>query len=169
MEYFDIVDENDKIIDKASRQECHSNPKLIHRGVFVILVDEKNSILLSKRSMEKDTNPGKWEFPAGHNDLGESYENAAKRKLKKETGISAKLKKIAKINAMLRQETEFDAIFIGKVKSSVKTKLDKKEVSETRFVPTSDLKKELAKDEKAFTDCFSMVFNEYLKYTRDAK
>ncbi|MBI5332112.1 MAG: NUDIX domain-containing protein [Candidatus Aenigmarchaeota archaeon] len=163
-EYFDVVDENDKVIGMASRNECHSNPKLIHRGVFVILVDEKNRILLSKRSMEKDTKSGKWEFPAGHNNVGESYASAAKRELKEEVGISVRLKKIAKIKAASEQETEFDEIFLGKVKSSVKITLDKKEVSETRFISVQTLKNELSENKHNFTSCFSMVLDEYLRY-----
>ncbi|MFH0837457.1 MAG: NUDIX domain-containing protein [Candidatus Aenigmatarchaeota archaeon] len=166
VEYFDVVNDKDNIIGKASRQECHSNPKLIHRGVFIIVTNEKEEILLSKRSMQKDTKPGVWEFPAGHNDLGESYKNAAKRELKEEVGIAAKIKKIGKILAKPGYETEFDEIFLGRVKSNVKLVLDKKEVSETRWISVPNLKKELANDRKTFTTCFSVVFNEYLRYCK---
>ena len=45
-EYFYLVDEDDKVIGKASRQECHSNPKLIHRSTAVFVFNSKGRIML---------------------------------------------------------------------------------------------------------------------------
>ena len=57
-EYFDIVDENDNIIGKAPRQQCHSNPKLIHRGIFVIVENEaKFAIKTSEEFVNKIKEP----------------------------------------------------------------------------------------------------------------
>lgn len=49
-EYFDVVDRHDRVIGSALRSECHRNPKLIHRGIFVVIVNEHSEILLQKRS-----------------------------------------------------------------------------------------------------------------------
>lgn len=79
-ELFDVVDENDNIIGRATREECHSNPKLMHRASIILIFNSKGELLLQKRSMNKDTNPGKWaNSVAGHVDPGESYEETAKR------------------------------------------------------------------------------------------
>ena len=38
MEYFDLVTEDDsKITGRASREECHGDPSLIHRAVRIML------------------------------------------------------------------------------------------------------------------------------------
>ncbi len=54
-------------------------------GVFVM--NEKNQILLQKRSAMKKHNPNKWALCHGHVEVGESVEEAAMRELKEELGI----------------------------------------------------------------------------------
>lgn len=88
-EFFEIVDANDQVIGKALRSECHGNPQLIHRVAHVLVFDRQGRLLLQKRSMSKDVQPGKWDTSVGgHLDPGESYEEAAKREMFEELGIS---------------------------------------------------------------------------------
>lgn len=90
-EYFDVVDEKDKIIGRATREECHKKG-LLHRGIFVLVINSKGQILLQKRSMKKDTRPGYWTTSvSGHVDSGETYEEAAKREMHEEIGIQANI------------------------------------------------------------------------------
>ena len=51
-ELFDIVDENDIIIDRASREDCHTN-HLIHRSVMFFVFDEEGRVLVTKRTHVK--------------------------------------------------------------------------------------------------------------------
>lgn len=88
-EFFEIVDENDQVIGTALRSECHGNPKLVHRVAHVLVFDRQGRLLLQKRAMSKDVQPGKWDTSVGgHLDPGESYEAAAKREMFEELGIS---------------------------------------------------------------------------------
>jgi len=140
-EIFQVVDENDNPIGTATRRECHSNPNLIHRGIYVILSDGKGRVLLQKRSMKKDMNPGVWGVSAGgHCSVGETYEQTAKRETKEELGISVKLKLIGKLLLRKGHESEFDAIFIGKIQN-LPRRLDKDEVDDVRFFSLKELKK----------------------------
>jgi isopentenyl-diphosphate delta-isomerase type 1 len=163
-EYFDIVNEKDEIIGKATRKECHSNPKLIHRGIFVIVVNKKGEILLSKRSMKKDTNPGKWEVMGGHNDLGESYVAAAKRELKEELGISSSLTRMKKMKISSKREAEFDEIFITKIENDAKIDFDKDEVYTVRFISLNRLVKEIKNKPRSFSSWALKVIKEYMKF-----
>lgn len=62
MEYFDVVNENDEIIGKASRDEVH-----------------QKKLIMIQRSRNKKLNPLKWQGSAsGHVESGESYELSAK-------------------------------------------------------------------------------------------
>ena len=56
-EVFDIVNDSDKVIGSASRNEVH-NRGLKHRSVHLLIFNKQGSVLLQKRSMEKDTFPG---------------------------------------------------------------------------------------------------------------
>ena len=164
-EYFDIVDENDLVIGKAPRSECHSNPNLTHRGVFVIPVNKKEEILISKRSMKKDTNPGKWELLAEHNKLGESYYNAAVRGVREELGISTIPVKITKIKISSNRETEFDEIFLCRIIDE-KISFDKNEITEIRFMSPKKLRQELKHTKELFTAWFLKVISKYFKYIK---
>ena len=88
-EFFDIYDEQGNHIGTAPRSECHGNPALIHRTAHVVVIHpESGDILLQKRNMTKDIQPGKWDTAVGgHLALGEDFETGAKRELAEELGI----------------------------------------------------------------------------------
>lgn len=140
-EYFDVVDKNDKVVGRALRSECHSNPKLIHRAIFVIVIGKEDKILLQKRSKNKDLYPSTWDISVGgHVDVGESYEFAAKRELKEELGLSQPIKRIGKIMLRQKTETEFDMIFEVKI-TNQKIKFNKEEIDGVKFFNLDEIKK----------------------------
>lgn len=88
-EYFEIVDENNRVIGKALRSECHGNPLLVHRAVHVLVFNCQGELYLQKRSSSKDVQPGKWDTSVGgHVGVGETYEQAAQREMREELGIT---------------------------------------------------------------------------------
>lgn len=87
-EYLDIVDDDNKIIGKDLRSNCHGNPKLKHRAVHILVFNSQGSLYLQKRSENKDIQPGKWDTSVGgHVDSGEDYEKAALREAEEELNI----------------------------------------------------------------------------------
>lgn len=63
------------------RSAVGSSP-LIMAGAGVIIINEKNEILLGKR-----TDNGYWDYPAGSMEIGESFEECARREVSEETGL----------------------------------------------------------------------------------
>jgi len=117
-EYFDVVDENDNVIGKASRNECHKKG-LMHRAVHITIINSKGQILLQKRSMNKDLYKGWWiDGAAGHVDSGESYEEAARREIKEELGIDVKLEELLKLKKKWsgngKTDNELITLYLGK-------------------------------------------------------
>ena len=87
-ELFDIVDENDKVVGRATRGQVHGNPKLIHRSVGVAVFNSKGELFLQKRTATKDTDPLLWTIScSGHVGRGDAYEKTAVRELEEELGI----------------------------------------------------------------------------------
>ncbi|MDY0262301.1 NUDIX domain-containing protein [Syntrophotalea acetylenica] len=87
-EWFDIVDEQDRVVGRALRSECHGNPGLIHRVAHVLVIDGQGRLLLQKRSLCKGVQPGRWDTSVGgHLDPGEGYYEAALREMREELGI----------------------------------------------------------------------------------
>jgi isopentenyldiphosphate isomerase len=87
-ELFDIVDEQDRVIGQAPRSKCHGDPSLVHRVAHVLVFNPGGDLLLQKRSMSKDIQPGRWDTSVGgHLDPGESYLEAARREMEEELGV----------------------------------------------------------------------------------
>ncbi len=87
-EWFEVVDENDRVIGRALRSECHGNPALVHRVAHVLVFNSRGHLLLQKRSSSKDVQPGRWDTSVGgHLDPGETYFEAALREMEEELGI----------------------------------------------------------------------------------
>lgn len=158
-EYFDVVDKNDKVIGSALRSECHSNPKLVHRGIFIFVIDRKGRILLQKRSMKKDLYKGKWGMSVGgHNRVDESYERTAKREMKEELGINLRLKEIGKVLIKDKTEAEFNMVFEALIKDE-KVKINKNEIDEVKFFTIE----EIIKIGKEASPSLSKLVEFYLK------
>jgi isopentenyldiphosphate isomerase len=110
-ERFEVVDESDCVIGTALRRECHGNPALIHRTVHVVVRSRDGRILLQKRGLAKDIQPGKWDTAVGgHLHQGESYEQAARRELAEEIGIAEDLPLPHLFDARIRNQVEAENV-----------------------------------------------------------
>lgn len=88
-EYFPLVNEEGKTIGKATRKECHSGSKMLHPVVHLHIFNVNGDLYLQKRSMRKDIQPGKWDTAVGgHIDYGESVEEALRREVREELGVT---------------------------------------------------------------------------------
>ncbi len=88
-ELLEVVNESGEIIKTLPRSEIHGNPSLIHRVVHVLVFNKKGELFLQKRSMNKDVAPGKWDTSVGgHVNSGESLNDALKREMEEELGIT---------------------------------------------------------------------------------
>lgn len=86
-EIFDIVDADDRVIGQATRRDVHAQ-RLWHRATHVLMHNTAGKVFLQKRSMLKDSSPGRWDSScSGHLDSGEDYAAAAVRELVEEIGI----------------------------------------------------------------------------------
>ncbi|MFZ4681962.1 MAG: 16S rRNA (adenine(1518)-N(6)/adenine(1519)-N(6))-dimethyltransferase RsmA [Terrimicrobiaceae bacterium] len=113
-EMFDIVDENDSVVETRPRDAVHVN-NLRHRAVHILITNEKGELFLQKRSIWKDKNPGCWDSSAaGHVDAGESYEDAARRELAEEIGIDCPVERIGRLPCSAGTGWEFIEVFHGR-------------------------------------------------------
>ncbi|WP_457573372.1 NUDIX hydrolase YfcD [Desulfolithobacter sp.] len=83
-----IVDEDNREIAAVPRHIMREQ-NLIHRASYVLVFNREGQLFVQKRTMNKDVYPGFFDIAAGGVVLaGESYEEAAKRELAEELGIS---------------------------------------------------------------------------------
>ena len=93
-----------------------------HRAVHVWIINPDNRILLQRRSVRKENNPGLWDVSAaGHVSAGEDVVDAAIREVHEELGMTlhreelqhiATLRESCVLNAGTYFDNEFHEIFI---------------------------------------------------------
>lgn len=65
-----------------SLREKIGHAPIIMTATGVLILDENNRLLLQRR-----TDNGLWDYPGGSMELGESFEQCAKREVREETGL----------------------------------------------------------------------------------
>ena len=87
-ELFPLVDEEGRVIGKATRGECHDGSKPLHPVVHLHVFDAEGRLYLQQRPLWKDIQPGKWDTAVGgHVDYGEEIADALRREVREELGI----------------------------------------------------------------------------------
>jgi len=161
-EYFYVVDEDDNVIGKATRSECHRRG-LIHRSVYIIVMNDKGEVFLQKRSMKKDLYPGCYACSAtGHVEYGESYEEAARRELKEELGIESPLKKICKFKCFFEIEREISVLYVCHHNGPFD--LNSEEIESGEFLSIEEIKKALENGTRNFAYGSILALKKFLEY-----
>lgn len=109
-EHFDIVDQhNNRIFKLVPRNVVHSKG-IWHRSVGVLLINDKQELLVQQRSASKNIWPNAWDISvAEHLQPGESYLDAAKRGVSEELGISLEPKDFIRVAGPHKSITEIES------------------------------------------------------------
>jgi len=84
-----VVDEDNNPLTPKPRKEVHRKGYW-HRTAHIWILNDQKQILCQKRSILKDSSPGKWEpFFGGHMAPGEDYTENALIELEEELGIKS--------------------------------------------------------------------------------
>jgi isopentenyldiphosphate isomerase len=137
------VDENNNPIEPRPRQEVHAKG-IWHRVTHVWIVNDKKELLCQKRSLLKDSSPGKWEsFFGGHMSPNMEYLDGAKVEIKEEVGLDVdgtnlKLWKIFKNDLGHEFQGIFVYIWSGDIKDIV---FEKEEIDQVKLLPLDEVSK----------------------------
>jgi len=164
MEYFDIVDERDRVISKMTRKNCHSNPHFIHRTVHVFVFNSKKQLFVQKRGENKDMYPGFFGSSAtGHVEAGDNYSNTAFRETKEELGFEPEmLTPMFKILIRNEEQSEFITVFFCFHKGQITA--NPAEMVGGEFMDVEEVKNQIDEKKDEFTPFFKETF---LKYYHD--
>jgi len=106
--------EDDSVLGSIERSKAHLD-EILHRSGMIFLIRSDGKTLLQRRSPIKATFPDCWDSSSSfHVTFGESYEQATRRELKGETGVSQRSRILESSRTMSRPENEIVAEFSGK-------------------------------------------------------
>ncbi|HEY5704321.1 MAG TPA: 16S rRNA (adenine(1518)-N(6)/adenine(1519)-N(6))-dimethyltransferase RsmA [Terrimicrobiaceae bacterium] len=152
-----VVDEHDRVIGFESRDLVHVN-NLRHRAIHILIFNQRGELFLQKRSIWKDTHPGKWDSStAGHVDAGESYEESARRELHEEIGIECSIERIGKLPCSEATGWEFIEVFRGKHEGPFH--LAPMEIDTGAFFPLDKIRTWLKRSPEDFSPVFAMCLD----------
>ena len=164
MELLYHVDKDDKVLGSIERDKAHATNAL-HRSGMVYLFNSKGELLIQHRSAEKKTFPSCYDMScAFHITYGEKTEEAAKRELIEETGVSdVPLTYIGKYSYNLPPENEIVHVFY--CTSDKRIMIDPSESTGAEFVDLKEARR-IVKEERTtpwFKDSWKMLEDFLLK------
>ncbi len=151
-----VVDKNDEVAGSSSKLSCHRGEGIRHRAFSVLIFDSESRLLIQKRASEKITFPGVWANSCCSHPLdiesekfGErGVENAAKRKLEQELGISTDItdswdfQHIGRMEYSCRWDEEWierEIDYIMVVFADVEVAPNSNEISEVKWVNKEEI------------------------------
>ncbi|HLP40100.1 MAG TPA: NUDIX domain-containing protein [Fibrobacteria bacterium] len=154
-----LVTDDDRVLGPVRRSRVHGNPGLVHRSVHVLVVGG-GRLLLQKRSLRKDTQPGKWDTSVGgHVGFGQSYEEAARREALEELGLE--LGALEYLHASrIRNAVESENIHTYLCHSEGPFRPEPGEIDEIRFWSRAEIEASLGMG--VFTPNFEEEFAKFL-------
>lgn len=160
-EIYETVDTEGRIIGHAARSQLHGNPSLIHRVVHVMVFNAEGSVLLQKRSMNKDIAPGRWDTSVGgHVNPGEDIRDAALREMREELGIAIPDLQF-RYSYLFRDHRESELVNTFSCICDEEVHFDRDEIDEVKFWSIDGIKAQIGKG--VFSSHFEQEFEHYLQ------
>lgn len=162
-ELLEVVTSEGETIKTLPRTEIHGNPSLIHKVVHVLVSNGTGELILQKRAMNKDVAPGKWDTSVGgHVSSGETIEQALRREMEEELGITPKNPEFlySYIHSN-RYETELVYTYLCTHDGAIS--FNRNEIDEVRPWSIDEINRNIGKN--ILSDNFEHEFAKYLKNT----
>ena len=144
-EIFPIVDMDGHVTGSATRGECHSGTMLLHPVVHLHVFNSKGNIYLQKRPEWKDIQPGKWDTAVGgHIDYGETPEEALRREVREELGITDFKPKVVD-KYVFQSKHERELVYVNKTTYDGEMHPSTEELDGGRFWTMQEIREALGK------------------------
>ena len=158
-EIFPIVDEEGNVLGRITRGEAHDGRKVLHRVVHLHVFNSKGQLFLQRRPHWKDIQPDRWDTAVGgHVDFGETIDEALKREVREELGITGFIpQKLGHYVFESRREKEL--VYVNKTVYDGPIRPSSEELDGGRFFSPEEIKARMGQG--FFTPNFE---NEYKKF-----
>lgn len=159
-----LVDADDNVVGHLDKRRCHEGDGVLHRAFSVFLFDGEGHVLLQQRSKRKRLWPRFWSNSVcSHPRRGETIEQAARRRVGEELGISSSLSPIYSFEYHARDddrgtEHELCWVLVGRITGQQRNALrpDAAEIEDFRWVDATELDRTLITEPERFTPWMRM-------------
>lgn len=166
MEFVVLVDVEDNVLGTMEKMEAHEKA-LLHRAFSVFLFNKKGEMLLQQRAFSKYHSGGLWTNACcSHPREGESYIDAAHRRLMEEMGFDCAIEKA--FHFVYKKELdkgltehELDHVFIGEYEGEIN--FNPEEVNDYKYISQDLLMEDLEKNPDKYTEWFKICLKEVLE------
>lgn len=144
MEKYELVDKNGNKTGKVLTNIEVRDPNNIPDGYYlsvvgVVIINNKNEILLQKRSRFKRVNPSKWGICGGKVDFGETTIEAGIRETFEEIGIALNKDELKFLSTNKNEKAHFTVYYVRKNVDVNKCKIQENELEEVRYFKIEEL------------------------------
>ena len=160
-QYLCLVDEKGRFVGEEEKKKCHTGDGLLHSAFMVMIFNDKNELMIARRSAQKWLWPGYWDGTVASHYFKDKpqHETAAKR-LQEEIGVTSEnLEYLFKFRYQAKydevgSENEICDVYMAKDISTEDLTLNLSEISEYKFVPMPSLKKDINDNHRKYTPWF---------------
>ncbi len=161
-EIFDVVNDQDQVIDRLPRSEVHAR-NLLHRSVHALVVDRNQRVFLQHRSDDRDCDPGLWDSSVGgHLQAGEKYDHAIIREAQEELGIELETTPPRLFKLPASQETAYEFCWVYHVCDDGPFKIDPNEATEGRWFSRQEIDEWIANTPETITSSFRLIWKNFI-------
>jgi isopentenyl-diphosphate delta-isomerase len=157
----DIVDDADAVVGTMLRADLAHRPHNF-RVAHIFVFDSTDRLVLGQLGTERTNDPGLWgSSVAAHLWAGETYEEAARRRLAEELGVDDRVSSIGKLRFPEHGVTKFVSLFTATAES-----YDRREpahVTSLKPITRTDLLSQIETTPGKFTPTFRALIAEFGK------
>ena len=158
-----LVDEADREVGHLSNVSCHEGHGVLHRAFSILIFNGNGELLLQQRAPSKRLWPLYWSNSCcSHPRKGETVAAAARRRLREELGLVARLTSVGRVRYRFRYgrhgaENELTSVLLGRSRGAVVS--DPDEVAEWKWVDAKEFESDLARHPRRYTPWFRLEWD----------
>lgn len=156
-----LVNDADEILGYETKSACHHGQGRLHRAFSALLFNERNELLMQRRSAEKPLWPLYWSNSVcSHPRRGERCEDAVARRINEELGVNAPVTFAFRFRYQaafhdIGAEHELCSVYVGRLNDQP-IQANPSEIAEWRFMTAEQLDWAVAHQPEAYTPWFRL-------------
>jgi isopentenyl-diphosphate delta-isomerase len=162
-----LVDSDDREIGFLAKADAHRGRGTLHRAFSVFVFNPAGELLVQQRAKSKPLWPGYWSNSCcSHPRLGETMDDAVRRRLREELGLGAELEFLFKFQYQAQydsQGAEHELCWVYAGRSAERPRVNVREISAWRYVTPQALRAEIAGAPETFTPWFKLEWERIVR------